>query len=148
MNTNVTPKFRVRTWLAIAALVAAPLAASAAIQPVYAQDLKVMTYAAGQSAGGRANYQKSCASCHGNELEGVGAPTLTGEGFSHWIGQPVSNLFEYIKVQMPADAPGSLSDAQVATIIAFLAQENGIPVGGLPLPTNPSKLETLSFGPK
>ncbi len=58
----------------------------------------------------------------------------------------MSEFHGYIQDLMPADAPGSLSDAQVSTIIAFIAQSNGMQAGDVALPTDPAELETIRFG--
>jgi polar amino acid transport system substrate-binding protein len=110
-----------------------------------ASELSPITFTAPQAIGGGANYQRSCAACHGAELEGFSAPQLSGANFS-WLDRPVSEFHGYIQDLMPADAPGSLSDAQVSTIIAFIAQSNGMQAGDVALPTDPAELETMRFG--
>src|SRR5690606_34217360 len=112
-------------------------------ETAFASDLDPMTYAAAQAAAGRAVYMRSCAACHGNELEGGGAPGLAGATFSHWIGAPAADLFEFVQVQMPADQPGSLSGAQVAGILAYLAQQNGLPASDPPVPNSKGGLAGL-----
>lgn len=129
----------------LGATLAAGAAMTLMVGTAMAQDGQVLSFSAGQATGGGVNFQAHCAACHGTELEGTAAPALTGEGFSAWIGRPVSELHEFIKNQMPADAPGSLTDAQVSTIIAFLASRNGMTAGGPAMPTVPSKLEGIAF---
>lgn len=109
-------------------------------------DLAPMTFTAPQATGGGANYRRLCASCHGHELEGTAGPALSGEAFSYRIGEPVFDLHDFIKNVMPPSAPGTLTDAQVATIIAYIAQGNGMKAGGPALPTNPEELESIAFG--
>lgn len=104
-----------------------------------------LQFTAAQAVGGGANYQRSCASCHGAQLEGMSAPALASETFS-WLGVPVVDFHGYIKELMPADAPGSLSDAQVSTIIAYIAQANGMAPGSVAMPTDPAQLEGIAFG--
>jgi len=88
----------------------------------------------GSVAQGRVLYGASCASCHGNELQGgtgdrlVGgrgtltnadpkkAPVKTVE--SYW--PYATTLFDYIKRAMPLTAPGSLDDAQVYALTAYI----------------------------
>ena len=115
-------------------------------ETAFASDLEPMSYISGQASAGRTLYMRTCAACHGNALEGGAAPGLTGATFSHWIGAPAADLFEYVQLQMPADRPGSLTSGQVASILAFLAQQNGVPAGGRPVPTNRDGLAGLSFG--
>lgn len=126
----------------IALLLAFPAGASLAQD---ASDLDAITFTTPQAIGGGANYQRSCASCHGAQLEGFSAPALSGPNFS-WLERPVSEFHAYIKDMMPADAPGTLSDAQVSTIIAFIAQNNGMEAGATALTTDPAELESMRFG--
>ncbi len=110
-----------------------------------AQDLAPLQFTAAQAVGGSANYQRACALCHGAELEGMSAPALASDTFS-WLGLPVADLHGYIKELMPADAPGSLSDAQVSTIIAYIAQANGMAPGSVAIAADPAELEGIAFG--
>lgn len=111
-----------------------------------ASDLAPFTYMAGQAVGGKSNYQRLCAECHGNNLEGTSAPALTGATFSHWIDAPATDLFAFIQEQMPAGAGGTLSDAQVATIMAHIAKVNGMAASTTGTPTNRAGLEGIRFG--
>jgi len=62
-------------------------------------------------------YGASCAKCHGDTLTGgEAAPPLTGGEFlANWNGLTVGDLFERIRISMPADRPGALSSAQMPT---------------------------------
>src|SRR5271154_5938251 len=68
-------------------------------------------YTTEQAARGKSAYKNACASCHGETLDGIGqTPPLAGSDFtSHWIGQPINELFEKIQTSMPADRPGKIS---------------------------------------
>jgi mono/diheme cytochrome c family protein len=109
-------------------------------------ELAPFTYMAGQAVGGKTNYQRLCAECHGNNLEGTSAPPLSGDNFAHWIDAPVIDLFTFIQEQMPAGAGGTLSDAQVATIITHIAKVNGMAQSTKGMPTKPDALEGIRFG--
>lgn len=136
----------VRSLTMIAAAFAALGLGGAVAQDTGAEaQLSPLSFTAAQAIGGGANYQRACASCHGAQLEGTSAPGLSGPNFS-WHDRPVSEFHDYIQDLMPADAPGTLSDAQVATIIAFIAQGNGMTPGDVPMPTDPAELETVNFG--
>lgn len=111
-----------------------------------ASDLAPFTYMAGQAVGGKSNYQRLCAECHGNNLEGTAAPALTGANFAHWIDAPAAELFAFIQDQMPAGAGGTLSDAQVATIMAHIAKVNGMEASTKSTPTSRAELEGIRFG--
>ncbi len=111
-----------------------------------ASDLAPFTFTTGQAVGGKSNYQRLCAECHGNNLEGTAAPALSGSNFAHWVDGPAIDLFTFIQEQMPAGAGGTLSDAQVATIMTHLASENGMTASTEALPTDGAELEGFRFG--
>src|SRR5262249_21261689 len=62
--------------------------------------------------------------------EGAAGPPLAGEVF---LGprdtQPLFDLFDKIRVTMPADAPATLEPRQVADLVAFILQANKFPAG-------------------
>ncbi len=88
---------------------------------------------------GKEVYEAKCAACHGPDLQGVkeagGAPLIGGRGTldsdspektveSYW--PYASTLFDYTKRAMPFDAPGSLTDAEVYAVVAFILAEANI----------------------
>src|SRR6266852_8948011 len=94
------------------------------------------TYAEGQKV-----YADSCAVCHGDKLQGIpaagiggdkligGRGTLTSEApvktvESYW--PYATTLFDYVKRSMPFTAPGSLSDEQVYSVVAYILGEANI----------------------
>src|SRR6202795_5186439 len=69
--------------------------------PLHAQQFNsrnIATFTAGQAAQGRTAYGKSCASCHGQNLNGGEfASALRGPSFSQsWGGKSAESLFTYI----------------------------------------------------
>ncbi len=104
-------------------------------------------YTKEQADRGRTSYGKACASCHGDDLGGVGqTPPLLGPDFTmHWSGQPVDELFEKIQTTMPADHPGRLSRSQNADILAYLLKVNKFPAGQAQLPSNAENLKQIQF---
>jgi alcohol dehydrogenase (cytochrome c) len=92
-----------------------------------AQSLATPNFTAAQAAQGRAAYERSCASCHGTNLDdGEFAPPLKGVEFRlRFGGKPLDALHEDV-LRMPPTAPNSLDDAVRAQILAYLAQENGV----------------------
>ena len=88
-------------------------------------------YTAEQATRGSALYATHCASCHGSALNGgESAPPLTGgEFFSNWDGLTVGDLFERIRVSMPADRPGRLTREQDSDILAYMLSVSQFPVG-------------------
>lgn len=92
---------------------------------------------AGTAAEGRTIYTQSCASCHGEKLEGgIGDRLVGGRGTlvnsdpkkapvktveSYW--PYATTLFDYIKRAMPFNAPGSLNDDQVYAVTAYILSQ-------------------------
>ena len=89
-----------------------------------AAQAQTTNYTAAQASAGGAVYAQRCASCHGVNLQGQSGPTLKGAKFLAGYPTPTA-LYDFIKTQMPADAPGSLSAAQYADVTAFVLQQNG-----------------------
>lgn len=102
----------------------------------------------GEAATGRILYQAKCERCHG--AEGVGGPfgslvgRLPGDEFPFGrdasVEKTVGNywpyattVFDYIRRAMPFDAPGSLGDDDVYSLVTFLLQENQIVAPGVRL---------------
>ena len=92
------------------------------------------SYQIDQAIRGQAIYRDVCASCHQRDLSGgLDAPELAGSNFiSMWRGQPVRELFGYIKVAMPP-AGAKPDDSSLVDIVAYLLQQNGVDYGPLPL---------------
>jgi cytochrome c len=88
-------------------------------------------YTEEQSKRGEALYGASCAKCHGDLLTGgEAAPPLTGGEFlANWNGLTVGDLFERIRISMPADRPGAVSGQQNADILAHMLRMNQFPAG-------------------
>ncbi|MGB6510979.1 MAG: cytochrome c, partial [Xanthobacteraceae bacterium] len=92
----------------------------------------------GTAAEGAKVFAENCAICHGDHLEGNAAPGLGGDKLiggrgslatatpvktveSYW---PYSTtLFDYIKRAMPFSSPGSLSDDQVYSVVAYILSQ-------------------------
>ncbi len=131
---------RTRTLLfATAALVLAlPLAASAA------EGARSLTIGTEQVAEGAAVYDRSCAECHGDALEGLAHfPALVGGRFQDtWGDRRVGDLHTYVAEQMPLSAPGTLSDEAYAAVVAHLLERNGFEPGDEPFdPSDEAVLE-------
>ena len=88
-------------------------------------------YTTEQAMRGETLYAGRCAKCHGDGMQGVeSAPALTGPAFySNWEGESLDALFERMRKSMPQDAPGSLSRAQNADILARMLETGGYPAG-------------------
>src|SRR5271170_5068502 len=104
-------------------------------------------YTSDQAKRGSTLYANECASCHGAALNGgESAPPLTGgEFFSNWDGLTVGELFDRIRVSMPADKPGKLSREQDADILAFMLSISQFPEGKTELDHRTEVLKQIRF---
>lgn len=104
-------------------------------------------YTAEQAKRGDALYASNCASCHGSALGGgESAPPLSGgEFFSNWNGLTLGDLFDRIRVSMPADRPGKLSREQNADVLAFMLSVNQFPSGKTELEHQSEVLKQIRF---
>lgn len=103
-------------------------------------------YTEEQAETGFGTYTRYCEACHGDALVGGvgGGPPLAGDYFySLWGDLPLDALFEYIKLTMPQDQPGILSNTQVANTMAYILQFNGFPAGSEPLPSDSTELQSI-----
>jgi mono/diheme cytochrome c family protein len=89
-----------------------------------------------QIAKGGALYAEACASCHGVELQGGTGPALRPLAA---LKQPegaaasAADLARWIRLNMPAADPGSLSSAQAHDVTAFILARGGVSWGAEPL---------------
>ena len=89
-----------------------------------------------QAQSGSKVYKDNCAACHGTELQGSVALSLTGMQFlRRWAdGQhALGDLFSLIKERMPKQSPGSLSDAEYLQVTSFILEKNGFQSGEHPM---------------
>lgn len=87
-------------------------------------------YSAAQATRGQALYKDQCLPCHGENLEGVVGPALSGNDFlTNWGGASVGQLVQKIQSTMPQQAPGTLTQAQSIDLTAFVLQSGKFPAG-------------------
>jgi mono/diheme cytochrome c family protein len=87
-------------------------------------------YTGEQATRGRSLYAADCASCHGSSLEGGEGTALAGKAFwDKWRERSVGDLLSYVSANMPLMAPGSLSPATAADIVAHILKSNDLPTG-------------------
>jgi len=100
-----------------------------------------------QAKRGEAIYAEKCSSCHAPDLTGLDqAPPLSGNDFNtNWNDLAVNDLFERIRISMPADKPGSLSRQEVADVVAFILSKASFPAGQTELPSQPDALKGIKF---
>ena len=115
---------------------------------VATQELRTVwsgVYTAAQAARGAALYERTCAECHGPELEGgETAPPLAGPDFRWtWNGLSVGDLFERLRISMPEGRPQSLSRREKADILAYMFEQNTFPIGNTELHDRTEPLRTI-----
>lgn len=101
-------------------------------------------YTEQQAKRGETVYADTCAACHGATLAGGSGPgtPLVGMDFIV-LWRTVGELFEKIKLGMPADRPGTLTPRQAADVVAFVLSANNYPVGMIELGTDPAPMRLL-----
>lgn len=95
----------------------------------------------GTPSEGRVVFMDNCAICHGDKLQGNPKPGFGGDRLIGGRGTLATNapvktvesywpyattLFDYIKRAMPFSAPGSLTDDQVYSVVAFILAQGHI----------------------
>jgi cytochrome c5 len=128
------------TVLTLLGLTAAP--ASGTAPEVTVRD---GVYSTAQAAGGKALYSAQCSLCHRDSLTGGinESPPLKGPRFlSDWDGMALRALYGRILSTMPKADPGSLSEEETLSLVAYLLQENGYPPGERPL-ASPAVLDGI-----
>lgn len=107
-------------------------------------------YTAAQADRGAALYDEQCAVCHGaiRAIIPEMAALLGDHTFRNtWRGRSLGELFGYIRETMPQDAPGTLTAAQTAEIVAHILRGNRLPAGETPLPEDEAALDAVPFDP-
>ena len=89
---------------------------------------------------------EKCAKCHGPDLSGADAPSLTGSEFTaNWDDLSLGDLAERMRISMPQDNPQSLSQEQTADLVALILKGNRIPAGQADLPFQTENLKVIKF---
>lgn len=107
-------------------------------------------YSPAQAARGEEIYQQFCSACHGARLQGSPAAPLTGESFrARWEDgkHTLDDLYYIIRSLMPNNAPGSLSKAQYADVVAFILKVNNYPAGVQELEPKASVMKAVILQP-
>jgi cytochrome c5 len=102
-------------------------------------------FTAAQATRGAAVYKENCSFCHGDDLKGSDVvPGLNDMAFwGYWSEKSVGDLFEKINTAMPATAPGSLTVAQTADVVAHILNTNKFPAGSVELSTKLDDLKPI-----
>ena len=92
-------------------------------------------YTEAQATRGLMAFGQSCSGCHA--LAAEGKSPLVGDLFWKSFSQKMAgDLLEYVSINMPNGAPGSLSESSYQDIVAALLKSNGFPAGTSELRSN------------
>lgn len=103
-----------------------------AIAIIAASSSGTVSFTSSQMQKGERQFAQSCATCHGEQLEGGAGPALTGPNFKTLgkkVGARVGDVFTYMSTNMPLNEPASLSHDQYVNIMAFILSKNGYKPG-------------------
>ena len=133
-----------RDVLLAAGIVSVPLLTGGIAAAAAAGPSSTPTYTSAQAAGGRGEFARHCASCHGENAEGGAAPALAGAAFlNKWAGRPVYALFTRMRTSMPLTAPNSLDETQYTNLLAYLFERNSLLPGSEKLDARAATLEAM-----
>ena len=107
-------------------------------------------YSEAQAVRGEVLYQQHCSQCHGARLLGNPAAPLTGEAFrGRWEDgkHTLDDLYYIIRSLMPNSAPGTLSKAQYADVVAFILKINNYPAGEAELVPTAAAMKGVTLQP-
>lgn len=94
-------------------------------------------YTEEEAVAGKEMYAGLCANCHT-------AASHTGTSFKqHWVGRPLSELFEFMRTNMPKNDPGTLAAEDYGVLLAYMLQMNKMPAGKSYLSTDPAVLAKI-----
>ena len=108
-------------------------------------------YTTAQANAGMAVFDAHCAACHNADLSGGSGPALAGSQFSAFLQfskMTGAALFDFIRTQMPYDAPGSLTITQYQDALAYILSFNHYPSGPHSLDANSTACVQLLPYPK
>jgi glucose dehydrogenase/mono/diheme cytochrome c family protein len=124
-------RWPVAAFVAVSAASAALLGAGAGSSPVPSGG-----YTRAQATDGQYVYVQYCLRCHGQNLQGADGAPLQGPQFGRSLvtgKMTTPALYTFIHGAMPLNAPGSLTDKQYLSVLAFILQKNAYAPGHAPL---------------
>ena len=135
---------------AAAPVLLAGVVAAAPAQEAAAPSVRDGVYTVEQADRGEALYDDRCTVCHG-EIRAI-VPEMAALLGDHtfrnfWRGRSLGEMFGYIRETMPQDAPGTLTAAQAAEIVAHILRGNRLPAGDAALPDDEETLNGIPFDP-
>lgn len=99
-------------------------------------------YTNDQAKAGESLFQQSCGNCH---------PTsqFAGTPFQRmWHDKPVFAFFDQVRLMMPMDNPGGMTNEQYAAVVAYILKLNAYPAGDTKLPDSDAALKLIRFEQK
>jgi mono/diheme cytochrome c family protein len=96
-------------------------------------------YSREQADRGQNVFMGMCKNCHTPEAYTTTAFT------TKWNGKPLSELYTYIRDQMPKNEPGSLAAEEYADVLAYLLKLNRMPSGADDLPPDAAGMKSIRF---
>jgi S-disulfanyl-L-cysteine oxidoreductase SoxD len=107
------------------------------LRPPFTQTTLSGIYTTDEAKEGNVLYLGFCASCHQ-------AISHTGPAFRQkWAGRPLSDLYDFMRVNMPKNDPGTLSEYQYGVLLAYMLQMNKMPAGKAPIMGEKVDLTTI-----
>ena len=132
----------------IALLIAMLASASLTLSAGQTRTASEGVYSDAQSRRGQDIFKERCAVCHGEALQGLLAPPLSGDAFINvWGNQPLSALVDKIHNTMPASDPGTLTTQQATDIVAYILQTGKFPAGNAELAADDVVLRQVLLAP-
>jgi S-disulfanyl-L-cysteine oxidoreductase SoxD len=103
------------------------------------QTTKSGVYSREQANRGQDVFLGMCKNCH--TPEAYTTPAFT----SKWNGKALSDLYAYIRDQMPKNEPGTLTAEEYTDVLAYLLRLNRQPAGPNDLPADPGAMKSIRF---
>ena len=103
-------------------LTAAALAPAGAAADGATRSTAQGVYTTEQAQTGLEVHEEYCAKCHHYSY-------FQGGFLISWRNQPVSGLYDLIKLKMPEDRPGALKPREYAALLAYIFELNDLPAG-------------------
>ena len=123
--------------LLAAAAFGLPVAGWAQSAPPASRSTRAGVYTADQALKGQELYAMHCVSCHS-------AVTHTGPEFAaKWEGRPFWELYSFVRDAMPKSDPGSLTEREYITVLAYMLRMNGMPAGEAALSADSTELSRI-----
>jgi mono/diheme cytochrome c family protein len=108
-------------------------------------------YTKSQADAGKDVFQRVCAMCHGNQLQGGAGPALAGKQFltvSQFQEITAAYFYHFMSTHMPLTDPGSLTKTQYLDIMAYFLEINGYAAGSHTLTANDEELKAIKIEPQ